>query len=257
MTWVENNGEDIMDDKIIFQHYLVAYLDLVGQRESLRKMLRIPTTPADEAVFIEVAKHSLGKVLQIREGFRNLYNEAKRPHLDLSILPEESRAAIQKAWEVECNMNGFSDSIIISVPLSGDDEHCKAMNGVELALSSICGLVALAFADKIILRGGVDVGIGTKIDGNEIYGSALTRAYYLESEIAEYPRFVVGSELIQYLNSVSNQNPQTKFGELAKEHADQCKRMIIQDTDGRLILDFLGEEVKNNLGEFLPCKMAL
>jgi hypothetical protein len=251
-------GNLIMDDKdnkIVFQYYLVAYLDLVGQRDSLRKMLSIPTTSIEKEDFIKTAKNSLGKVLQIRKGFTDFLNVAKRPLLDLSFLPKESRAVMQKAREVECNMSSFSDSIIITVPLSGDDEKCKAMNGVELALLSICGLAALAFADKIILRGGVDVGIGAKIDGNEIYGSALTRAYYLESEIAEYPRFVVGTELWEFLKEVSIQNPQTKLGEIAKKAAVDCKRMIIQDTDGWFMLDFLGEEVKKSLGESLPDKL--
>ncbi len=238
-----------MDNKIVFQHYFVAFLDLVGQRESLRKMLSIPTTKAEETDFLALAKQSFGKVIGIRKAFTDFLNEAKRPQLDLSLLPKELHAIALAALEVECNMNSFSDSIIITVPLSGDDEHCKAIHGVVLALLSICGLATWAFAGKTVLRGGVDVGIGTKIDNNEVYGAALTRAYYLESEIAEYPRFVVGTELMQFLNVVSNQNPQTKLGEIAKEQAGDCKRMIMQDTDDWFMLDFLSEEVKKSLGE--------
>jgi hypothetical protein len=36
----------------------------------------------------------------------------------------------------------------------------------------------------------------------EIYGTALERAYDLESEVAKYPRIVIGDELSKYLNSV-------------------------------------------------------
>ena len=244
-----------MDDKIVFQDYLVAYLDLVGQRESLRKMLSLPTTKAEETDFLALAKQNFGKVIAIRKGFTDFFDVAKKPQLDLSLIPKELHAIALAALEVECNMNSFSDSIIITVPLGGDDEHCKAIHGVFLALLSIGGLATWAFAGKAILRGGIDKGIGAKIDGNEVYGSALNRAYYLESEIAGYPRFVVGTELWEFLNEVSSQKPQTKLGEIAKQQASDCKRMIKQDTDGWLILDFLGEEVKKSLGESLPCNL--
>ncbi len=36
----------------------------------------------------------------------------------------------------------------------------------------------------------------------EIYGTALERAYVLESEVAKYPRIVIGDELWKYLNAV-------------------------------------------------------
>jgi hypothetical protein len=88
------------------------------------------------------------------------------------------------------------------------------------------------------------VGIATQIDGKEIYGPALERAYQLESCVAEYPRFVVGKELLQYLDWIINQQSTTPFGLIAKEISGLCKGMIILDTDGRPMLDFLGKKIK-------------
>ena len=82
------------------------------------------------------------------------------------------------------------------------------------------------------------------IEDNEIYGPALTKAIELEKREAEYPRFVVGDELLEFLESVKNQDPNTELGEWAKQAAVRCRRMIMQDTDGRQMLDFLCPEVR-------------
>ena len=104
----------------------------------------------------------------------------------------------------------------------------------------------------MVFRGGLDVGIATLVEANEIYGPALTKAYRLESEVAEYPRFVVGRELLEFLESVENQDPKTELGVVARRVAAGCRRMIVQDTDGRHMLEFLGTEVRAAMGASFP-----
>ena len=125
-----------------------------------------------------------------------------------------------------------------------NDDNCTAINGVYSALVATCGIGFISLAATIVLRAGLDIGIGTQIEGKEIYGPALERAYYIESNLAEYPRFVVGTELINYLLWVENQQCKTRLGEVAKGMAKFCKEMIIRDTDGRFMLDFMGEKSK-------------
>jgi hypothetical protein len=243
-------------EKLVFQHYLVAFLDLVGQREALRKMSGIPTAPEAENEFIETARNSLGKVLKTRKAFTDFFDGARRAAVDLSTFPPEHHATILAARQTRFTMYGLSDSIVIAVPLGGEDEHCTATNSVELALLAVCGLTVWAFASGIVFRGGVDVGVAAQLGGNEVYGSALERSNRLESEMAEYPRCVVGAELIQFLDLVSAQKPQAPFGAWAKQLAAGCRRMIVQDTDGRHMLDFLGTEVKDKLAASVPCEVV-
>ena len=63
-----------MSETLTFQHYLVA-LDLVGQRDALRKLLRIPATPAEEEEFIDTARQSVGKVLELRADFARCFHK--------------------------------------------------------------------------------------------------------------------------------------------------------------------------------------
>ena len=246
-----------MSEQLFFQNYLVAFLDLVGQREALRKMSKLPGTPAEINAFIQIARESLGKVLDMRQGFGNFLNAAKQEKLDLSQFPAEHRANIQAARQIECSMYGLSDAIVISVPLGGSDEHCKATNGVKIALLAVCSLAVLALGGKIAFRGGVEVGIATMLDAGEVYGPALARAYSLESEMAEYPRIVVGNGLLHFLEAVTRQEPQSPFGRIAQQNAVKCRRMIVQDTDGRQMLDFLGREVRESPGASLLSDLVM
>lgn len=79
------------------------------------------------------------------------------------------------------------------------DENCTAMNGVHSAFIATSGLGLMALSAKIPIRAGLDVGIATQIDDKEVYGPALEKAVYLEAQLAEYPRFFAGNELINYL----------------------------------------------------------
>lgn len=118
------------------------------------------------------------------------------------------------------------------------------MNNVYSALVATACLGLSSFADRIIWRAGLDVGICTQIQDSEIYGPALERAFYLESQLAEYPRFAIGDVLINYLSSIKEQGCKTPLGQFAKTMASFCSEMILKDTDGRYMLDFLGERAK-------------
>ena len=126
-----------MNDKLTFELYLVAFLDLVGQRDALRKLRTIPATPAENEQFMETARQSVGKVLELRTDFAKFLNARKAARLDRSSLPAKFRETMRAATEMEFTMWGVSDSVVIAVPLNGDDECCKAINGVELTFHSI------------------------------------------------------------------------------------------------------------------------
>ncbi len=245
-----------MSNKLTFQYCLVAFLDLVGQRDALRKLLAIPTTPKEEQEFIETARQSLGKVLMLRKDFDGFFKAAAGGEVPgLDDLSSDGRKAILAPVQPECHVLGISDSVVITVPLGGNDEHCTAMYGVELTILSICGLALLEFSKGLIFRGGLDVGIATIIGAHEVYGAALSKAYQLETEVAEYPRFVVGNGLLDFIREVEDLVPKTPYGEVARCYAGSCKRMIVQDTDGRQMLDFLGTEGRVRLRESLPAEL--
>jgi hypothetical protein len=240
-----NNDIDTADkNDLIFQDYLIVFLDILGQRSILREIKDLPTNDVEKEIFLDKIRKTIGKVDALRNAFRTYFNASNKHLPNTDLVPVELREEFILAQKSDAYFYGFSDSIIIAVPLMNNDENCTAMNGVFSALVATCGIGFLSLASTITLRAGLDIGIGTIIEDNEVYGPALERAYYIESNLAEYPRFVVGKELINYLSFVENQQCKTRFGIVAKNMAKLCREMIIRDTDGRLMLDFMGEKSK-------------
>lgn len=234
-----------MQDNFIFQHYLVVFFDHLGQRENLRKITGLPTNEIEKQKFIEIIKESIGRVLHIRDAFKNYFEAASSytPNVNL-VLPEHRDEFLASQKKAAVSFYGISDAMIIAVPLMGTDENCAAINGIYDAFVATCGIGLLSLSVHVPMRAGLDIGVATQIDDKEIYGPAIESAFYLESKLAEYPRFLVGKELINYLLWVENQKCNTQIGEVAKETAKYCRQMVFQDTDGRYMLDFLGEKFK-------------
>ena len=237
------------NEEIVAQHYLVVFLDVLGQRSILRGIKNLPTNEDEEKDFIEKIKKTYGAVTALRQGFKN-YFEGMKSHIpDVIRVAPGLREEYFAAQKCEAYTYSFSDSVIIAVPLLNKDDNCTAINGVFSALLAVAGACTLAFATGICLRGGLDVGVAMPIEGEEIYGPALERAYLLESNLAEYPRFVVGHELMQYLDWVEQQQSQTNLAKISKHIATICKKMVIRDTDGLLMLDFLGPITKETMDQ--------
>src|SRR3990172_7143487 len=235
----------IMQDNFLFQEYLVVFFDHLGQRENLRKITGLPTNEIEKQKFIEITKESIGRVLHIRNAFKNYFEAAASYTPNVNFVPSEHQDEfLSSQKKAAVSFYGISDAIIIAVPLMSTDENCAAINGIRDAFVATCGIGLLSLSVHVPMRAGLDVGVATQINNKEIYGPALESAFYLESKLAEYPRFLIGKELINYLLWVENQKCNTRIGEVAKETAKYCRQMVIQDTDGRYMLDFLGEKIK-------------
>ncbi len=234
------------DSGFVAQYYLVIFIDILGQRESLRNIKSLPRENQEKEVFLELLKKTAGKVITLRKTFATFFKDAMDHTPNPDLVPPEHRQAFMSSQKVEINSYGISDSIIISVPLANEieNENCTPMNGVYSAFVATACLGLSSFAQQIIWRAGLNVGICTQIQDMGIYGPALERAYYLESQLAEYPRFIIGDVLRNYLSSIKEQECMTPFGQIAKTLANFCGEMIIQDTDGRYMLDFLGKRAK-------------
>jgi hypothetical protein len=213
-------------------HYLVAFLDVLGQRERF-KALHLPKSPEEAAEVAEVLRQTAGFVLDLRRvfgrqfvGFESGLTYIKQ-HTNESICPK---------------FVGFSDSFVTSVPLHNDDSDVVPIFTVFSALSAAALVMIVSLASKHPLRGGIDVGLATEISPGEIYGTALERAYLLESQEAKYPRIVIGDELWIYLNmALANFQAQatSEAGAIAAT-VEKLMMLITVDGDGKRILDYLG-----------------
>ncbi|MCX7015861.1 MAG: hypothetical protein NTW86_25455, partial [Candidatus Sumerlaeota bacterium] len=143
--------------------------------------------------------------------------------------PEDKRELAKRMVERKVSLRAFSDSFIATASLHNDNEHCKAMNGVFSVMVATAGMVATGFGCGVPIRGGIEIGLGLDIEDDEIYGPAIARAYDLESMVADYPRVLLGPELIGFLDEVRNQTPTSAFGNFAKGVAARCMSLVTRD----------------------------
>lgn len=226
-------------------HYLVAFIDLLGQKEELLKLKKLPDKENKEELqhFEEQFKKTYGRAKTLYnaiDGFlKNLYDPAKRPFS--SIL-----------FTNEVKYKRFADGIAIHLPLmdKGDNIPLEGVNGILLA----CASAIISFLEQgIPLRGGIDVDLGFEIDEDDVYGPSVVKAYTLENKIAQYPRIVVGEGLIDYLNYASLINGQDYREKLNQQMAEKSLDLIVRDTDGYHIIDYMGpgfQEATNHVLEF-------
>lgn len=227
----------LVEKRYILGHYLVGFLDVLGQREKFRQ-LEIPKTPEEHSRVGQVLRETAGFVSDLRDTFQSNF---KAFESGILIGP------LRKLGSVQPRFVGFSDSFVASVALRNDRGDLIPIVSVFAALSAAATAMLTSLASKHALRGGIDVGLATEIGAGEIYGTALERAYLLECQSAQYPRIVIGDELWKYL-SVALVRFETDAGpdaRIAKALVQKIMQLISTDTDGKRILDYLGPVIKD------------
>ncbi len=220
--------------------HCVAYLDILGQR---RKLLQLAPTPTKDEETTRLLRETAGNVIRLRQRLAGCFEGFGAPTIYLDKLPQDARQRILNARQSLRSRN-VGDAIIMDVSFQGDEDQCASMIGVYGCIASCCILHLIGLSSKSPIRGGIDIGLGLDIGKSgdpEVYGPVLGNAYTLENKMAEYPRILVSNGLIEYLESVSRLSQTTPLGRLATSLAGDCKRFITVDTDGKPMLDFLGE----------------
>ena len=73
----------------------------------------------------------------------------------------------------------------------------------------------------------------------------ISKAYALENQVAQHPRIVIGSELLEYLHGSSQDPGQGRESALRRLFAQKCLSLIYVDTDGAHALDYAGKAIRD------------
>lgn len=262
--------------------YLVGLVDILGQKQKLMELDEISIDERDK--LHDQLQQNMKVVMALRNSFETTYdaflNEQK-----IATKKKQFKGLEREAYEYcnnppEIKFQGFSDTVVFYVALFEQNKTLPT-RAVYLSLVAACSAISNLLACGHVIRGGIDVGEGCEIYENEIYGPALLRAYYLESgkEKANWPRILIGRELIKYLESIlrmdesyfealdlshnEKQADYMRFGSelrekdpvvfrkyisLIKNDAKSSLKMIQKDKDGHMILDYFGKFILNTLG---------
>jgi len=258
-VWVleaERDTDESDDIPCIPSNYVAAFVDILGQRKHLASFRLLPdiSKPEQEKEFMPVLKKTLGVVRDLHDSLRDVFSNYSRPAMVPNAPPEWSQTH-DNLVKTDIRFQNFSDNSLVFLSLANNDVRCP-INGV-FGLLMACGMMCLKnLAGRHPIRGGIDLGWGIELDQNELYGSVVSTAYELESQIAQYQRIAVGDGLVSYLQSMSALDVKNVYDTFNQTLARKCLNLLNPDSDGVVFVDYLGEAFKNDVSGAIDATMV-
>ena len=230
----------------LIKYYLVAYIDILAQSESLTKLKHFPQKHEELAEYKKAIMETYVFVEEFRSSFYNYLNIFKNHKTPtLPGIPPQAESILRSMKLMDVKLVFISDTVILYSPIFDDEIPCP-QSGIFAVLSAMASTFFSSLAVGKPCRGGIELGPAIVLKEGDIYGYALYKAHELESKVADYPRIVVGDELINFLN-VSMMVPQN-IDPLLNYRATMsqvCLDLLGKDSDGKNIINYLGEGFKN------------
>ena len=249
---MENQPPVIQKDQI--RYYFVLLLDILGQKEQLKKWEQLSPDLAVTAKMREGLQNSLGRVLALRKGFLKFFGSMEegskasgiRKSIASRLPPGSERDRYRALSRCIPKLLHFSDMLVAYSSAAAGPTGDWNIMGLARMLGSVCCLIPSLLELRIPIRGGICIGTAVEADDIGFYGPALAEAHYLESEVAGYPRIVVSPALRDFIRSQppENNGPVDQYVRLGFE---LCQSMIADDTDGWTVVDYLGNGSRNLL----------
>lgn len=234
-----------------WRDYIIASVDVLGQRAEFNKIADYLVDEVPQNTLEEVAENTVSVIEYLRQQFKDLYESYCAKSESKVEVPAEHKAEYDAMRaSAPIGFQFFSDSMIAHVALRTEKYRMNDVIAINGIFSAIGAQLLITLASGNSFRCGIELGIATKFEDGDIFGPVLREAYDLESKVAKYPRIVIGEKLEKYLDNYSKGLPlvpgQTERDvNGCKTMADVCLRMLDNDKDGRLILDYLGEYFRN------------
>ena len=233
-----------MSKTIDIGYYFVAFIDIVGQRDRLKQWVNLPSNDVDKKNVSRILLDTSEYVKELREQFDEFFNACGKPTGLLNHLNTQQREWIEQRKKSVLWRRGFSDSYFVTIPCWSESSWGAHSRAIYKSLFSICGLFLWALARRKPFRGAVEVGLGTEISKEEVYGQVNVRVVELEEQ-ARYPRIVVGNGLLSHLDNLERKCSDTLEGRDTKQSILNCRTLITTDHTDTPILDPMGEGVKS------------
>ena len=226
-------------------NYCLSFIDLLGQRDAVRNQGLLPTikTEDEEKAFRATIRASIGSIIRLQRDAETMVKGILKERPESPFQQELSKEE-QTIWDqmqlTRLTTQRWSDGLVSFVSLGDRDVKCQ-MNGVYGIFCLAGSLCFLGLATKQPVRGAIDIAWGVELHPGELYGPVVARAYELESEVAQYPRIVVGTRIVEFLQAHRANLEQDPFSRLNHRLADLCLNMLVQDADGFWVLHYLGD----------------
>lgn len=226
-------------------NYCISFIDLLGQRDAFSGQGLLPTTNsgADGQAIDRVLRETIGPTLQLQQDVEDMVKTVSGDR-DSSLrmsLPAEQRAVYDEMKLKRVKTQYWSDGFIRFVCL-GDKEIKCPLNGITEIFQFSGYFCLLGLARRHPVRGAIDMAWGVELPRSGLYGPVVANAYELESNVAHYPRIVVGQRVVDFLEERLANTRDSHDPLMIANHirAELCRDMLLRDVDGYWIVHYLG-----------------
>jgi hypothetical protein len=230
----------------LVSHFVCALVDVLGQQEELRVLdADDDFYDLESAVAHDEFLKRLSRCRSVVENIRIVIHENINrwyPSIDdFELLSEEQRTKTLAEVKHRVSVSTFSDLVLAYGSVDSSSTRVPMVQIWSMACAVMfCQLAALA--NRCAVRGGIELGLGFEFGSNDLYGPVLSRVYSIESDVAKYPRVVIGSRLFRFVNHVAESGYAGEYTTLNQSMAQNLLRAFVIDPwDGEPILDFCGE----------------
>lgn len=234
------------DDVLDLQYFVVSIVDVLGQGKLLENLDDIDLGNLPEEARKAEARKAFGPILRFRDDLERYFKGLD----DGSSGPPGLKDLIADGGQV--HRIAFSDSMMFAVGLGKGLAPENKIIGVHRSFMALASSLLMGLSRRAVVRGAVDVGYGIRLEFGEVLGGALARVHWMESECAEYPRVVVGQRLMLFVEKVRRIEGHDARADCLRSLAEQCVRMVARDSDGCIILDYLGPYFHEHLADTVP-----
>ncbi len=237
-----------------YSYYIAAWIDILGQTEALDRIPDIPQTSEERKRFVDALKPTFGRIRRVRELVVNLHNQMTQPlSLPEGKYTDEQCAIFKRHTTANISHSFVADSALMYISLQSDERRIPPVYSIYTMFEQLSLIMLSALAASAPIRGAIEMGICSELEKGEMYGQAISRAHYIESKCAHYPRIVIGPHLAGFLKFTEAQCQQVSLPHAEKSllvhWALLIKEACEQDVyDGQYILSYLQQCKKGAVG---------
>jgi hypothetical protein len=229
-------------------NYCVCFIDLLGQRNAAQGQGLLPriSSEADDVAFQEVLSRNIGGTLQLQKDSEEMKEALSQdPNSPFrQDLNDEERTTWDEIQLESVKTQYWSGGFVQFVCL-GNQERKYPAKGVFELFCTAGYFCLLGLVRRRPVRGAIGIAWGSEIRPGELYGPAIVRAYELESEVAQYPRIVIGQEVVKFLEAHKSNPEDGVVSRVNRSYAVSCLDLLAQDDDGYWIIHYLGEHFRH------------
>jgi len=192
--------------------------------------------------FNKIVHKSIGSIEKLQIQANEFRENAEESYSIRDQLNTEEQCLYDEMKKVKAKQQRWSDGLVFYSSLETKNNKCP-MNAI-FELFILSGILCfLGLAGKQPIRGAIETSWGVELHENELYGPVVANSYELESNIAQYPRIVVGQRTIDYLNAHIAETIELddKLNLYNQNLAKHCINIVAIDTDGHYIINYLGK----------------